>query len=110
VKPDDDFEVTLLLYYRPNAETTPYVSPRPLADVEQRWFCGAHGDVGGGTYSDALAQLPLRYCRAADCRSFDSRLVRTLPVKASPCRRLRNSISVRLCAVTLKGRGRLEHF
>jgi Uncharacterized alpha/beta hydrolase domain (DUF2235) len=55
-----DFEVTLLSYYRPNAETTPYVSPRPLAYVEQRWFCGAHGDVGGGTYSDALAQLPLR--------------------------------------------------
>jgi hypothetical protein len=41
MKPDDDFEVTLLSYYRPNAETTPYASPRPLADVEQRWFCGA---------------------------------------------------------------------
>ena len=56
-----DFDVTLLSYYRPNTETTPYVSPRPLADVEQRWFCCAHGDVGGGTYSDALAQLPLRW-------------------------------------------------
>ena len=55
------FDVTLLSYYRPNTETTPYVSPRPLADVEQSWFCGAHGDVGGGTYSDALAQLPLRW-------------------------------------------------
>ena len=59
-----DFDVTLLSYYRPNTETTPYVSPRPLADVEQRWFCGAHGDVGGGTYSDALAQLPLRWLLA----------------------------------------------
>jgi uncharacterized protein (DUF2235 family) len=56
-----DFDVTLLSYYRPNTETTSYVSPRPLAEVEQRWFCGAHGDVGGGTYSDALAQLPLRW-------------------------------------------------
>lgn len=56
-----DFDVTLLSYYRPNEESGPYVSPRPLADVEQRWFCGAHGDVGGGTYSDALAQLPLRW-------------------------------------------------
>jgi uncharacterized protein (DUF2235 family) len=56
-----DFDVTLLSYYRPNTETAPYTSPRLLADVEQRWFCGAHGDVGGGTYSDALAQLPLRW-------------------------------------------------
>jgi uncharacterized protein (DUF2235 family) len=59
-----DFDVTLLSYYRPNTEMTPYISPRPLADVEQRWFCGAHGDVGGGTYSDALAQLPLRWILA----------------------------------------------
>ncbi len=56
-----DFDVTLLSYYLPNIETTPYVSPRPLyiGEVEQRWFYGAHGDVGGGSYSDALAQLPL---------------------------------------------------
>jgi len=59
-----DFDVTLLSYYRPNTETTPYVSPRPVTEVEQCWFCGAHGDVGGGTYSDALAQLPLRWLLA----------------------------------------------
>ena len=34
---------------------------RPLADVEQRWFVGAHGDVGGGSYNDLLAQIPLRW-------------------------------------------------
>ncbi len=56
-----DFDVTLLSWYRPNSEAGDYASPRPLADVEQRWFCGAHGDVGGGTYSDALAQVPLRW-------------------------------------------------
>lgn len=55
------FDVTLLSYFRPNTETTPYRSPRALADVEQRWFCGAHGDVGGGSYNDALSQLPLRW-------------------------------------------------
>ena len=55
-----DFDVTLLSYYRPNTETTTYVSPRSYETVEQRWFCGAHGDVGGGSYSDALAQLPLK--------------------------------------------------
>lgn len=56
-----EFDVTLLSRYRPESETGPYVSPRPLADVEQRWFAGAHGDVGGGTYSDAIAQLPLKW-------------------------------------------------
>jgi uncharacterized protein (DUF2235 family) len=56
-----DFDVTLLSRYRPKTETGAYVSPRPLDDVEQRWFSGAHGDVGGGTYSDAIAQLPLKW-------------------------------------------------
>lgn len=34
---------------------------RPLDCVEQRWFVGAHANVGGGCYNDALAQLPLRW-------------------------------------------------
>jgi hypothetical protein len=29
--------------------------------VEQRWFVGAHANVGGGYASDALAQLPLKW-------------------------------------------------
>jgi uncharacterized protein (DUF2235 family) len=36
-------------------------SPRPLASVEQRWFVGAHANVGGGCESDILPQLPLRW-------------------------------------------------
>ncbi len=32
---------------------------RPLDQVEQRWFVGAHANVGGGYASDALAQGPL---------------------------------------------------
>jgi uncharacterized protein (DUF2235 family) len=55
------FDVTLLSYYHPNSDPRPYECPRTPAEVEQRWFCGAHGDVGGGSYSDALAQLPLRW-------------------------------------------------
>ena len=35
--------------------------PRPLASVEQRWFVGAHANVGGGNESDILPQVPLRW-------------------------------------------------
>lgn len=36
-------------------------APRPIANVEQRWFIGAHANVGGGYRSDLLAQVPLRW-------------------------------------------------
>ena len=35
--------------------------PRPLCDVEQRWFVGAHADIGGGYENGMLAQSPLRW-------------------------------------------------
>lgn len=35
--------------------------PRDVSSVEQRWFVGAHANVGGGCQSDLLAQLPLRW-------------------------------------------------
>ena len=35
--------------------------PRPLSSVEQRWFVGAHANVGGGYDSDLLPQIPLRW-------------------------------------------------
>jgi uncharacterized protein (DUF2235 family) len=35
--------------------------PRDLASVEQRWFVGAHANVGGGYESDILPQVPLRW-------------------------------------------------
>jgi uncharacterized protein (DUF2235 family) len=34
---------------------------RPLSSVEQRWFVGAHANVGGGHESDLLPQIPLRW-------------------------------------------------
>jgi uncharacterized protein (DUF2235 family) len=34
---------------------------RPIVHVEQRWFVGAHGNVGGGYASDPLAQRPLKW-------------------------------------------------
>jgi uncharacterized protein (DUF2235 family) len=36
-------------------------APRPLSDVEQRWFVGAHADVGGGYDNGLLAQIPLSW-------------------------------------------------
>jgi uncharacterized protein (DUF2235 family) len=35
--------------------------PRPIDRTEQRWFVGAHANVGGGCFSDPLAQLPFRW-------------------------------------------------
>ena len=35
--------------------------PRPLSSVEQRWFSGAHANVGGGYSQDFLAQPPLQW-------------------------------------------------
>jgi uncharacterized protein (DUF2235 family) len=34
---------------------------RGLSQVEQRWFVGSHGNVGGGCLNDPLAQLPLKW-------------------------------------------------
>jgi uncharacterized protein (DUF2235 family) len=34
---------------------------RPIDRVEQRWFVGAHANVGGGYASDPLAQRPLKW-------------------------------------------------
>jgi uncharacterized protein (DUF2235 family) len=36
-------------------------TPRPLGRTEQRWFIGAHANVGGGCFSDSLAELPLKW-------------------------------------------------
>lgn len=41
-----------------NGETFP---ARDLAYVEQRWFAGAHANVGGGYEDDLLAQIPLEW-------------------------------------------------
>lgn len=41
-----------------DADTYP---PRQLSQVEQRWFVGAHADVGGGYENGLLAQIPLKW-------------------------------------------------
>jgi uncharacterized protein (DUF2235 family) len=35
--------------------------PRSIDRTEQRWFIGAHANVGGGCFNDPLAQLPLKW-------------------------------------------------
>jgi uncharacterized protein (DUF2235 family) len=35
--------------------------PRPIERTEQRWFVGAHANVGGGYFDDPLAQLPFKW-------------------------------------------------
>ncbi len=58
------FDVNLFTQYLENdagGRPAAFKQPRDLEHVEQRWFCGAHGDVGGGSYNDLLAQIPLRW-------------------------------------------------
>jgi len=40
------------------------IPPRPFDHVEQRWFVGAHSNVGGGYESDLLAQTLLAWIAA----------------------------------------------
>lgn len=39
-------------------------APRSVEAVEQRWFVGAHANVGGGYSSDLLPQIPLKWLMA----------------------------------------------
>ncbi|WP_213775050.1 DUF2235 domain-containing protein [Bradyrhizobium sp. dw_78] len=42
-------------------EGATHATPRPIERTEQRWFVGAHANVGGGCFSDPLAQLPFKW-------------------------------------------------
>jgi uncharacterized protein (DUF2235 family) len=56
-----DFEPTLWTVRRPKDPQAIVAAPRAIESVEQRWFVGAHPNVGGGSESDLLAQIPLRW-------------------------------------------------
>lgn len=51
------FEPTLWTVRRPNDPKAIVAAPRALQSVEQRWFVGAHANVGGGYPSDLLARF-----------------------------------------------------
>jgi hypothetical protein len=42
---------------------TLWTKPRPIQEAEQRWFIGAHANVGGGCFNDSLAQPPFNWLR-----------------------------------------------
>jgi uncharacterized protein (DUF2235 family) len=54
------FAPTLWTQSSPHAAGAPKIE-RDYAAVEQRWFIGAHGNVGGGYPSDLLPQMPLQW-------------------------------------------------
>jgi hypothetical protein len=55
----EDFEPT---FWTRTLKTGQAGAPdRPIEQVEQRWFVGAHANVGGGYASDPLAQRPLKW-------------------------------------------------
>jgi uncharacterized protein (DUF2235 family) len=56
-----DFAPTLWDVRRSNDPNAVHAAPRSITSVEQRWFVGAHANVGGGYNSDLLAQIPLRW-------------------------------------------------
>lgn len=56
-----DFLPTIWDVRRPKDPNAVVAQPRSLESVEQRWFVGAHANVGGGYQTDLLAQAPLRW-------------------------------------------------
>jgi uncharacterized protein (DUF2235 family) len=56
-----NFAPTLWDMRHPKDPNAPIAQPRTLSSVEQRWFVGAHANVGGGYETDLLAQAPLRW-------------------------------------------------
>lgn len=56
-----DFAPTLWDVRFPKDKKAVIAQWRPLVSVEQRWFVGAHANVGGGYQTDLLAQAPLRW-------------------------------------------------
>jgi hypothetical protein len=57
----EDFAPTLWDVRHPKDPNAIIAAPRSIASVEQRWFVGAHANVGGGYATDLLAQAPLRW-------------------------------------------------
>ncbi len=49
------------LWVKSTPKQGPTYPARDLDHVEQRWFVGAHANVGGGYEDDLLAQIPLEW-------------------------------------------------
>jgi uncharacterized protein (DUF2235 family) len=55
---------TLFVPDRPDGKQPPAPEMPPVKNVEQRWFIGAHANVGGGYPNDPLAKLPLAWLQS----------------------------------------------
>jgi uncharacterized protein (DUF2235 family) len=69
---ENAFHAVALDEHRPDFVATLWDVNKPAAagqKIEQRWFAGAHADVGGGYKDGTLSQLPLRWMqsRAQEC-------------------------------------------
>lgn len=69
-----DFMPTLWDKRIPRDAKAVIAQPRPISSVEQRWFVGAHANVGGGYPTDFLAQASLRWMmKKAEARGLTFR-------------------------------------
>lgn len=64
-------------------------TPRPMERTEQRWFVGAHANVGGGCFDDPLAQLPFKWLSVRRRRSASPSATDLLPNRMQPQRGFR---------------------
>jgi uncharacterized protein (DUF2235 family) len=55
------FRPTLYSHFEMKVPDPNAPPPRALDQTEQRWFVGAHANVGGGVDNDLLAQVPLKW-------------------------------------------------
>jgi len=70
------YQAALWTLFQPKGEPVPAL--KPYQRLEQRWFAGAHCNVGGGYRNDALAQLPLAWILE---RAEDAGLVFRRPLR-----------------------------
>jgi uncharacterized protein (DUF2235 family) len=78
----------------PFAPTLWAYKPKPGQQVEQVWFCGSHGDVGGGYSETGLSDIALEWmigkARAAGL-AIDPAALAAYPLKPDPLGKLHNS-------------------
>ena len=55
------FDVTMWNKFVPKIPAAPLPNAQPDPKIEQRWFAGAHSNVGGGIANSYMAQVPLQW-------------------------------------------------
>jgi uncharacterized protein (DUF2235 family) len=55
------FDVTMWNKFVPKIPVPPLPNAQPDPKIEQRWFAGAHSNIGGGIANSYMAQVPLQW-------------------------------------------------